>query len=257
MAKILFLILLILCSNLTAGTTHPSKKDEKYLEYGKQYKHVVELNCRKAEGEQLYLASAVIISPNWALTAAHVVKDMNIAVIIKNKKEYNINKIIWHKDFKEEVFGTNDIALLYTKDDFKMDFYLELYKQSDEIGSLAAIAGYGMTGDFNTGAIRYDGRIRAGTNEVERITENIIVCSASINNPSVLEFLTASGDSGGGLFINGKLAGINSIVFSENKSKTNSIYGNYSGHTRISKYVDWIKEKMENKNEDEIQSVSK
>lgn len=257
MTRILFLMLLIFCSNLSAGTIHPSKKDDQYVEYGKEYKHIVELNCREAEHKQLYSASAVIISPNWALTAAHVVKDMNIAVIVKEKKEYNVNKIIWHKDFKEEVFGNNDIALLYTKDDFGMEFYPELYTESNEIGELAAVAGYGITGNFNTGAVRYDSKRRAGTNEVERIEENILVCSASRDNPSVLEFLTASGDSGGGLFIKGKLAGINSIVFSENKSKTNSIYGNYSGHTRVSKYIDWIKRKMENKNENEIQSISK
>lgn len=259
MLKILFTtIFLSFCSIINAGTIHPSKQDNEYKEYGKQYKHVVELNCREKENSQLYCGSAVIISSNWAITAAHIVKNMNIAVIVKEKKEYTINKIISHKDFKEEIFGQNDIALLYTEKSFEMDFYPELYKETDELGQIGAIAGYGITGTFATGAVRYDNIKRAGTNMVERIEENILVCSASRSNPTILEFCTASGDSGGGIFIRGKLAGINSIVFSEDGSKNDSIYGNYSGHTRISKYIDWIKNKIENnKNEKKIQPISK
>jgi hypothetical protein len=61
-----------------------------------------------------------------------------------------------------------------------------------------------------------------------------------------LEFLICSGDSGGGLFINKKLAGINSCVLAADK-KPNSSYGDDAGHTRISKYVPWIKQKIEEK----------
>ena len=54
-----------------------------------------------------------------------------------------------------------------------------------------------------------------------------------------LEFLIGSGDSGGGLFLDGKLAGINSCVLAIDK-KPNSTYSDESGHTRVSKYIDWI-----------------
>jgi len=258
MAKILF-ILLFFCSVSYAGTIHPSKQDKEYCEYGKLYKHVVELNCRKKSEKQLYSASAVIINSNWALTAAHIVKDMDVAIIVKEKVEYNSDKIIWHKDFKEEIFGNNDIALLYSEKNFNMDSYPELYEESNEVGEIASISGYGITGNFNTGSVQYDGIRRAGTNKIERIEENILVCTASRSDITKLEFLTASGDSGGGLFINGKLAGINSIIFSDNGTKNRSIYGNCSGHTRISKYIDWIKNKIKNEsnNEVKIQPVSK
>ena len=54
-----------------------------------------------------------------------------------------------------------------------------------------------------------------------------------------LEFLISHGDSGGGLFINGKLAGIHSFVSASDK-KADSSYGDQSGHTRISTYKRWI-----------------
>jgi hypothetical protein len=61
-----------------------------------------------------------------------------------------------------------------------------------------------------------------------------------------LEFLIASGDSGGGLFIDNKLAGINSCVMAVDK-KPDSTYNDESGHTRISKFIGWIKENIEKK----------
>jgi secreted trypsin-like serine protease len=66
-----------------------------------------------------------------------------------------------------------------------------------------------------------------------------LICSISGGKKTELEFLIASGDSGGGLFLDGKLAGINSFVSAED-GKTNSSYGDESGHTRISLYREWI-----------------
>ena len=61
----------------------------------------------------------------------------------------------------------------------------------------------------------------------------------SKNNHTELEFCAANGDSGGGLFIDNKLAGINSMVLAADK-KTNSDYGDECTHTRISSYKSWI-----------------
>ena len=58
-----------------------------------------------------------------------------------------------------------------------------------------------------------------------------------------LEGLIAPGDSGGGLFIttrNGTyLAGVNSFVGSD-VGTPNSAYGDFSGHTRVSAFANWI-----------------
>jgi secreted trypsin-like serine protease len=56
-----------------------------------------------------------------------------------------------------------------------------------------------------------------------------------------LEFLIASGDSGGGLFIDNKLAGIHSCVMTVGKNPQ-SKYGEESGHTRISNFIEWIED---------------
>ena len=72
----------------------------------------------------------------------------------------------------------------------------------------------------------------------------MLVCSASVHsdkNITKMEFLIASGDSGGGLFIDNKLAGINSCVMAVDRSPQ-SKYNEESGHTRVSKFLGWINE---------------
>ncbi len=62
-----------------------------------------------------------------------------------------------------------------------------------------------------------------------------------------LEGLIAPGDSGGGLFITTStgiyLAGINSFVGSD-FGVPRSVYGNFSGHTRVSAFSDWIEARI-------------
>ena len=66
-----------------------------------------------------------------------------------------------------------------------------------------------------------------------------------LGNPQAqpLPGLIAPGDSGGGLFITTPtgtyLAGVNSFVGSD-FGLPRSVYGNFSGHTRVSAYSNWI-----------------
>ena len=60
-----------------------------------------------------------------------------------------------------------------------------------------------------------------------------------------MEFLISPGDSGGGLFIDSKLAGIHSGVIEDKPNKGKSKYGAVSLHTRISTYYDWINDSVQ------------
>ena len=103
------------------------------------------------------------------------------------------------------------------------------------------MAGWGFTGTFNTGIEKADGKRRAGSNFIDRTERKILVCSPSKRHEKTteLEYLIGSGDSGGGLFIDNKLAGIHSSVIGYD-GKSNSTYTDESCHTRISLYSDWI-----------------
>jgi hypothetical protein len=237
-------VLLFLClfGTAFAGTIDPNIPDQKYIDYAKDFHCVLKL-CGNRKDGVYYCASAVAISPNWVLTAAHVVQPAESVYVSIIDKKIKLNKIIWHKDFEENNFGFCDIALGYTKEDIGLNFYPKIYEENDEVGKVCSIAGWGVTGNFQTGSHTSDGKRRAGSNKIDGTDKNLLLCSPSITKKTSLEFLISHGDSGGGLFIDGKLAGINSCVMASDK-KTDSNYSDESGHTRLSLFKPWIEEQL-------------
>ena len=245
--SILFLALFFISNCCLGGTIRPDSSDQNYLEYGKKFKFITRI-CGKYKSGDHYCASAVAIKPNWILTAAHVVKNSETCfVTIEEDKKISISKILWHNDFDEEKYGTADIALGYSDESLDLDFYPSFYIDDNEVGKICSMSGYGLTGTFDTGTHISDNKRRAGSNFIDKIDKDLLICTPSKNNQKAteLEFLIGSGDSGGGLFIDGKLAGINSCVFAVDK-KPNSTYSDESGHTRVSKYIEWINSTIDN-----------
>lgn len=240
--KFLVIIFFTLYVPSYGGTIDPSTPDVKYIEYGSRFNYVVRISGIYQD-DKPYIASAVLIDDHHFLTAAHVVKDCKTCIITMKDKNYTISTVTINKDFDTE-FGVGDIALGYCEDSFDLGYYPLLYVDDDETGKLCGIVGYGFTGTFVSGAVRSDGKKRGGSNIVDSIYRDMLICSPSHKGSkgfTQLEILIAGGDSGGGLFIDGKLAGIHSCVMVANRSPTSS-YGEESGHTRVSKFIDWINE---------------
>lgn len=239
---IILISLLAIIPHLNAGTRDPNVSDSKYLEFGSKFIHTGSLTGNyENDSTKFFGGSAVAIDDHHILTAAHVVNKASSCYFTLNDKKYCISEIIIHESFNDESFGVGDIAIGYSEKSFNLDFYPKLYSGDDEVGKICSISGYGFTGTFNSGAITIDGKKRAGSNIIDRVYENLLICSASnrYDNRTSLEFLIASGDSGGPLYINGELAGINSCVIASDKN-ANSSYTDEAGHTRVSKFINWI-----------------
>ena len=237
----------MLCLGLSAsgGTIDPNTSDHKHLEYAKAFKYVYKISgIYQDDKNTSFYASSVAISPEWILTAAHVVYNAKSGLVYQeaDSEKYTIKKFIRHPDFKPNNFGFYDIALCKLDKKLTLDFYPDLYTDSDESNKICSISGFGDTGNFSRGVFISDGRKRAGSNKIEYIDRHLLMCTPSYSAQKTdLEFLIANGDSGGGLFIGNKLAGINSCVNAADK-KTDSSYRDESGHTRISVFIDWIKQ---------------
>lgn len=233
-----------LSSISNAGTIDPGTSDLKYLNSASIFYYVGQLQG-KTQDDKLFYASAVAIDDDHILTAAHVIQQIKSCVLILNKKEHIITEFVYPPQFNEDnTFGYYDIAIGYSRDKLKLKDYPQLYENNDEIGRLCFISGFGMTGTFNTGATRGDNKQRAGSNIIDYIDKHLLICSPTIGKGKTsLEFIIASGDSGGGLFIDGKLAGINSCVLAV-KQQPKSDYATECGHTRISVHLDWIKKHL-------------
>ncbi len=243
------IILLGLSSPAISGTRDPSTPDSKHLAYGKKHECVVQvkgqMEFKQKEGEKTVEVTAsgsgVIIAKRYVLTAAHVVQKTKDPYIILHGKKIPIEWVVIPNKFKEENTGPYDIALCRLKEDAIIDFYPELYEKDDEMGKLCSVAGWGMHGTWNTGTIYDDEKLRAGSNYVDPIMFcGMITCSLQdVSKRTSLEFLIGHGDSGGGLFIDKKLAGIHSCIYTGD-GKLDSSYKDYSAHTRVSLHKEWI-----------------
>jgi hypothetical protein len=241
--RLVFISLTLVSLFSYAGTIDPRTPDSRYVEFGKKFNYVG-MVCGKHQDGSLFCASGVMIQPKVMITAAHVVKDCTSCYITIGDKKIPIPVVIYHNEFKDNVFGFYDIAVGILEEDAGLDFYPELYEDKDEVGKLCTLSGFGLTGTFVTGAKISDSKRRGGSNYIDEIDRGLIVCSPSgPGKKTSLEFLIASGDSGGGLFIGNKLAGIHSCVMTTGKTP-DSRYGHQSGHTRVSDHIDWIKKAL-------------
>lgn len=239
--KYLLIILLLLSSIANGGTIDPRVGDKKYVEYGQKHECVVKIAGSYGENKN-FAASAVVFKPRWILTAAHVVKNAQNCIIVKDGVPIKIDFIAIHSDYVEDNAGKYDIAIGYLAEDCKLDFYPELYENNDEVGKVCSMSGYGITGSFYGSERFSDGQKRAGSNIIASTDRDLLICNLT-DQRTQLEFLICHGDSGGGLFIDKKLAGINSCLMAENQRLDGSI-GEESGHTRISLFIDWINKAM-------------
>jgi hypothetical protein len=243
MLKQILLSTLLIANSVSAGTRDPSTPDEKYLEFGKKFRCVQKI--RANSGDEVQFGSVVIIKPNWALTAAHVVDGTTDQVIVMDDgSEFPVASVFVHPDFEDVEVGYHDIAICYSPSDFGLEFYTPLHRGSDEVGKSVTIAGYGIAGTFLTGGVNPDGQKRAGHNKISSQERSVLICCPDREGRLPLEFCITAGDSGGGLFIGNELAGINSFLMAE-KRKPNGLYGDEAAHTRISLYFDWICSQIE------------
>lgn len=236
------ILVLLLNSLCIAGTIDPSQNDTKYIDYAQKYNSVFRIITKK-DNKITSSSSCVAIQPKWILTAAHIFnnRETHNTYIIINNQHYIISKIFVPKQFTIDNVGHNDIALGQLSEAIKIRIkYPELYSEKNELNKVADIVGWGVTGTFSTGARVDDSKNRAGTNRISGVSKHLLMCDVSRKDDlSPLEFLISHGDSGGGLFIDGKLAGINSLVFCKD-GKTDSSWTDESGHTRVSLFLNWV-----------------
>ncbi len=236
----------------SAGTTDPATPDSKYVEFGKKFPFVRRIRAREPKPADpmrvvTWYASAVMIKPHWVLTAAHVVNGVGEPTILGDEEdatEYPLSHIISHPEFDDGKNGYYDIALGYSKKDLGLDFYPALYTEHDELGKDATLAGFGFHGTFHTGMAEQASKRRAGSNKVSSLERSVLVCDPSMYQKTVMEFLITPGDSGGGLFIGNKLAGIHSFLMAKD-GKPNGTYTDESAHTRVSLYADWVESEIQ------------
>ena len=222
-----------------AGTTDDAIPDSRYLDYASGFApYTAFVTGLDAPDRRVYFATGVAIADRWVLTAAHVASEAGTCQVMVNRQNLRVETIYVHHDWQPGKMGHNDIALLRTVAPIGLAWYPPLCEGGEQAGDLCQIAGHGITGKISTGYTHSDAKLRAGTQTITRLEGGVIVCLIS-RGSSPLEYGIAPGDSGGPLFVGGKLAGINSFTMAD-RGPLRSKAGEESGHTRVSLHREWI-----------------
>ena len=177
------------------------------------------------------------------------------------------------------LFAGWDIALLKLDSVVDNVAAANLYTGNAELGQIGTHVGFGASGTGLTGSVLPPGTKRAGLNEIDEVnlaneghdrilwndfdaplgidpTQSLILVQDQgfLENPIGafgrtsgtaldLEYSIAGGDSGGGYFLEENdqwyIAGVHSFGVSLD-SAADASYGDFSGSTRVSSFVDWI-----------------
>lgn len=215
--------------------------------------------------------SGTLITSSWVLTAGHCTDALSFATFDIGGYRYRVTQAYthpywwaWTQWYRNQNLSESyalyqgvDISLVQLHQTVVNVNPVPLYNGATEVGQVGTYVGYGWTGTGLTGSIYQNHLFRRGAyNAVDTIggRYNSILLSdfdAPVSGynrvgsslPYSLEGSIAPGDSGGGLFINGYLAGVNSF-FSPNTSY--SRYSSVIGATRVSTFLPWISSVISN-----------
>lgn len=229
----------------SAGTVEDTIPDSRYRQYGETF---AAYTCRlvglNTDGKP-QVGTCTLIAPHWALTAAHVVRDMTACEVETAAGRHRIDRVFVYHEYAG-VFARHDIALVHVVRPFAVTVYPPLTDGSERAGEVCTAAGYGVTGRLSTGFGGGDNQIRAGTMRLTEAVASVWVCKIE-RGGSPLPFCIAPGDSGGPLWARAAdgrtvLVGVNSYTAKIGKPPVRSQAGEESGHTRVALYLDWIRE---------------
>jgi len=238
-----------------AGTIRSDRSDAQYRNLANLFPSVGSLNLRGSTGS--WLCSGTLLNSTWLLTAGHCLDNIQQGTFSIGGSNYAINGALTNSGWSSS--GRNpgagyDLGLFRLNRSVTNVTGASLFTGRNEDLQVGTYVGFGATGTGLTGYIAGSaGTKRAGQNTIGLGTrlgysDRVLVSdfddprlatSDPLSQPLNLEYNLAPGDSGGGLFINGLLAGVNSFI-SATDGVIDADYGDISGVTRVSSFAAWI-----------------
>ncbi|MDD5214128.1 MAG: Calx-beta domain-containing protein [Methylococcales bacterium] len=214
-----------------------------------------------------YGSGVLLAGGQYILTAAHLFSDnpsvSNVHVINTNGQSVGaVEQIFTHPFWDNNPADYNhDLALIKLTQPLTQTAGYEIYRNKNEIGQTFTRVGFSDNG-LVSGKNTYDAvtdKINAafgtrveigsqllydyddGTSQHDAIGQLLNLPNLGLGNE---ETMSQAGLSGGGTFIDNKIAGVGSFIFRSDLSDINSVIdssiGELGSDTRVSTHADWI-----------------
>ena len=254
MATLLLLLMPVAASH--AIIIRHDKADSRYRVEASAYPQLFWLH----KGFDNKICMASLVSPHWAITAAHCVRETPLLETLEQHKEfslaigsqtYRVDALVLHPlhDTGDQLENV-DLALIRLDRDVPFTPVL-LNRDTNEADQVLSLLGWGFTGIGTLGLQQNDGRFRRAQNRVDAVGQWL---SFRFDDPRVagnsaleLEGIPSLGDSGGPALLETDqglvLMGIALGELEEGESPPNQgLYGTVQLYERISSHLEWIEE---------------
>ena len=129
-----------------------------------------------------FSASGTLVSPEWVLTAAHVVDDAKSLSFIIGGQTYEVDRKIVYPSWNGDLWSGCDIGLVHLVKPVDNIKPAQIYKGFGELHQTDTVVGFGKTGTVDCGDTKSDGVKRGAQNVISQI-ENKRLLVADCDNP--------------------------------------------------------------------------